>query len=748
MPSFVHPLLLWGLAIAAVPVLIHLINMLRHRRVEWAAMEFLLLSQKKHRTWIIFKQLLLLLLRMAAIAAVALLVAEPLLSSRFSRIFGHVKTHHVILLDDSYSMSDRWDDTSAFQEAKKVIARIGGEAAKQIQPQSVTLLRFSRVGKSGRPTQADFLNEQVANGFADQLKKVLDKCDASQSDAGPVEPLKALDELLGDPEGERRILYELSDFRTRQWNDPADAKKCLLKWQAAKADIHLIDCINQARPNLSIVSLQPEEGVRAAGVPWFMEVAVANHSRAAAKDVSVVLSEDGRARPSTSIAQIPPGRTAKERFQVIFPAAGWHTISARLEGDAVAADNYRFYAVDLPADLPVLLIDGDVKAKDAKFLDWLLNPGGAVKTGLRPTIETPRYLSMKPLDGFATINLADIDRLDRSAVAALEKFVAEGGGAAFFLGEKCQSKFFNQELYRDGKGLFPLPLKGPAELLVDRLEVAPDVQTEKHFIFRIFAEKRNSFLQSLLVQRYFAVADKWQPPADGSVSVLAKLRNGAPLAVEKSFGKGRVIAFLTTAAPTWNNWARNPGVVMFLDLQAYLCGRDAEAPAQLVGAPLEVTLDPAKYLPQVRFITPQEAGAPTATIDAAAGPDKKLHALLAETDSSGFYEALLTRSDNSSEIRRYAYNVEPAEGDLAALDQTQLAERLAKDSGDGRSGLKYQFERAAAFQTAQNESTGDNLRETILYALIILLIGEQLLAYSASYHPALPKKYAAAGGVR
>ncbi len=114
--------------------------------------------------------------------------------------------------------------------------------------------------------------------------------------------------------------------------------------------------------------------------------------------------------------------------------------------------------------------------------------------------------------------------------------------------------------------------------------------------------------------------------------------------------------------------------------------------------------------------------------------------MLAETGVSGYYESMLVRNDNSSEIRRYAYNVEPAEGDLAALDQTRLAERLK--------GLNYQFDKAAAFQTAQNESTGDNLRESILYALIILLIGEQILAYSASYHPALPKNRFAAGGVR
>ena len=79
MPSFIHESLLWwGLPLAGLPVLIHLINLMRHRRVSWAAMEFLLASQKRNRNSILFKQWLLLLLRMSAIAAVVLMVAQPL----------------------------------------------------------------------------------------------------------------------------------------------------------------------------------------------------------------------------------------------------------------------------------------------------------------------------------------------------------------------------------------------------------------------------------------------------------------------------------------------------------------------------------------------------------------------------------------------------------------------------------------------------------------------------------------------
>ena len=73
---------------------------------QWAAMEFLLESQKKNRTWILLKQLLLLLLRMAAVAAVVLMVAQPQSAQPAGRlVLGGSKTHHIVLLDDSFSMS-------------------------------------------------------------------------------------------------------------------------------------------------------------------------------------------------------------------------------------------------------------------------------------------------------------------------------------------------------------------------------------------------------------------------------------------------------------------------------------------------------------------------------------------------------------------------------------------------------------------------------------------------------------------
>ncbi len=280
MPTFLHPALLWGLGIAAIPVLIHLINMMRHRRVEWAAMEFLLLSQKKHRTWIVFKQLLLLLLRVAAVVAVVLMVAQPRLSGPLSNLLGGTRTHHIVLLDDSFSMSDRWADTDAFTEAKKVVDRIGINAVRQNRLQSYTLLRFSRSGLASRRIDPDLLKQPITTEFTEKLTAILAKLHVTQTAAGPLGALQAVGKLLGDNDGEQRIFYLISDFRARQWDEPAELSKAMQQLAQAGAEIHLIDCVDRARPNLAIVSLAPVEGIHAAGVPWSMEVAVKNFGAA------------------------------------------------------------------------------------------------------------------------------------------------------------------------------------------------------------------------------------------------------------------------------------------------------------------------------------------------------------------------------------------------------------------------------------------------------------------------------------
>src|SRR6266849_11170486 len=96
-----------GLLVSS-PIIIHLINRMRFRRVPWAAMEFLLKSQKRNRRRLIIEQLLLLFLRCLLVALVALLVSR---FAGFSFAQSQAKDALVIvLLDDTLSMNDQWKE--------------------------------------------------------------------------------------------------------------------------------------------------------------------------------------------------------------------------------------------------------------------------------------------------------------------------------------------------------------------------------------------------------------------------------------------------------------------------------------------------------------------------------------------------------------------------------------------------------------------------------------------------------------
>src|SRR5689334_24563674 len=105
---FLHPgFLIIAAALVSVPIIIHLINRMRFKRIRWAAMEFLLKSQKRNRRRLIIEQLLLLALRCLLVLLTVLLVSRYLFSFA---MFEPQNTLHVAVLDDSLSMSDQWKE--------------------------------------------------------------------------------------------------------------------------------------------------------------------------------------------------------------------------------------------------------------------------------------------------------------------------------------------------------------------------------------------------------------------------------------------------------------------------------------------------------------------------------------------------------------------------------------------------------------------------------------------------------------
>ncbi len=76
-----------------------------------------------------------------------------------------------------------------------------------------------------------------------------------------------------------------------------------------------------------------------------------------------------------------------------FAEAGEHRIAARLEADAVAPTTPATPSSSFRPRCRCCWSTATPAGGDAKYLGWALSPGGKVRTGVRPRIETPRFLA-------------------------------------------------------------------------------------------------------------------------------------------------------------------------------------------------------------------------------------------------------------------------------------------------------------------------------------------------------------------
>jgi hypothetical protein len=733
----------WGLPVAAAPLLIHLINLLRHRTVDWSAMEFLLASQRKYRTRVLLKQLLLMAMRVAAIAGIAMALAQPRWRSALAGFLGGEQTTHILLLDDSYSMSEETVEESCFDRSQEVALRLLDEFAAAGSGQSLAVGRFSRLAQSAADG-FDFVPQPLTPEIAAEAQRLIESAQPSQSAAGPREAIAAAAEFATAGDGTKTAVWVLSDFRDRNWRAADETASLLRQIADAGGEIRFIDCSPRPtatpRPNFSVESISLNGGVPAAGVVLPLEVTVRNHSSMPSGELQLDLREDGVPRPGLRFDSIPAGAAASQRFDVRFPETGEHALQASLSTDVVIVDNTRSAVVSIAESREVLLVDGATvpgeRGGDAFYLASALAPGGGAPTGLAIQIDSQRALTRESLDRYDTIWMLDVPSLDPPEVEALEAYVQAGGGVCFFVGPRTLIESTNTRLYRDGQGLFPVPLAGDVELLAEVTsrggDRVADVVVEDHPAVAVLSGRRNPLVASVRVDRLMAVDRSFEPAEGSGLRRLLSLRTGAPLLLEQPFGEGLVAVALTTAAPEWNNWARgNPSwVVVMLELESHLAqGRRAAASAT-VGDPIEIVLQEGLDEPQVDFVVPPDDS--VIHLEAERGSEGRLAATLRETGVAGLYAARWRQQDGVEQSRVIAVNVDPAEGELATVTQDQLDRVLA--------GVPYTIERAESMQEDRENLAGASLTTPLLYLLVILLLLEQVVSYSASYHPVSRKR--------
>ncbi|MBW3543539.1 MAG: BatA domain-containing protein [Planctomycetes bacterium] len=758
---FLHPAMVpVGAALVAAPIIIHLINRMRFRRVRFAAMEFLLASQQRNRRRVLIEQLILLLLRILIVLALLALIARLVLDPSLS-VFDRGKSHHVVLLDDSLSMQERVGETTAFEEGLDVIKKLVAKGAENPQTQTFTLILLSR------PDQPLEERRDVDRQLQTELDTKLDGLECKHQAFDITAGLEAAGKLLKEDVAATKYLHVVSDFRRANWQGQKAIAQATSELDEAGVAVNLVRTIAERSENLAVTQFSAESTVAAAGIALGLRVGVTNFGDTVAEDVRVDVWADGEKLPlSVTFDKIEAGKEALATKYVTFETPGTHRVHVELEADALSQDNRRYLAIDIPPANPVLIVTPDVNGDSAFVVATALAPEFEI-TGMATLIEDVDYLRRNPLDRFRSIFLLNVPELPPDALVPLREYVAGGGGLVWFLGDAVDPVFYTQNLYEEGgKGLFPVPLGiAPSELPPDEsVEAGPDLVVRNHPVFEKTIGAVNPLLSLVRFEQWIPVREDW--PRDDNVrkdgvSTIATLRGRDPLAFEHSYGKGRVITFLSSAGPEWNDWHTNRSFLLIVqELQRRVARENQTSEERTVGRPVLVSVDPAQYDDSMTIILPgdgenraleiglevpqadntaQDSGlaAPSrdartpdpAPDDPAPAPDVRV-ATYADTDRPGIYVYSVTSIDPARpDLERYfAYNTPVEESDLALVDDEAIQKAVGED-------VRVQIQKPGDIDWIEITNPGQEVRRFVLIVLLALLIAEQLMAYRVSYHP-------------
>jgi hypothetical protein len=498
MEFFYHP---WymaaGGALVSSPILIHLINRMRYKRIRWAAMEFLLKSQKRNRRKLIIEQMILLLLRILLVLLAAFLVARFVYGAGTSR-----GATHVVLVDDSLSMSDRdfegAKESIAYDTAIEQVKELAKHAAEASSTQYFRVYLLSEL--EGSPFYEARLSDQsVAEldaKFATRFRK------PSLMHVRPLAALRKGRQLLGDAKASegQKILHFVSDFRDRDWSEGADADNMRVEMDGiveAGVNLNLVDVAAPHRStkakvvnhhnNVALIDLKADTRVAIEDADVEFTASIVNYGQAKeSRFVEVFINGEKDLTRDVMLEDLEPGKVKEHKFSLRFQRrarAGMEITEKdtleererkrRLEreqfnvrvtvtkkgkdDDSVIADNIRDTVIELRRKIPILIVDGNKPEHRGNGGDLFHMLSFYAASGIYEAEERRLAdLEKADLDLYPGVILLNVGEMPEAVVKKLKTYVDNGGSLAYFMGDEVKPDFYNTTLFK--AGVFPLTI--------------------------------------------------------------------------------------------------------------------------------------------------------------------------------------------------------------------------------------------------------------------------------------------------
>ncbi|MDX2172404.1 MAG: BatA and WFA domain-containing protein [Bacteroidota bacterium] len=443
----VYPVFLWALLAVAIPIIIHLFNFKKYKKVYFTNVRFLKELQHQSKAKSRLKEILILIARCLTIACLVLAFAQPIIPSADSKTINTGAKAISIYIDNSFSMEN--------VNKQGAILDIAKTRAKDI------IKAFNSVDKF----------QLITNDFEGKHQRFLSKEDA----LSVVEELKISSavRLLSDVVKRQEEFLNTSNLSNKKIYLLSDAQKSTFNVEGLKTDTAIKTTIiplkaNQIN-NVYIDSCWFETPLQQKGFIQKLHATLVNNGNATidAGSAKLFLNKQQLALSSYSLE---PNSKTEIVFTFECKQSGLNYGSVKIEDYPITFDDELFFAFNSKVNVAVTLITGkDVKENNA--LETLFNNDSLFKLNAF-TEQTIDFGAFKTSDVIVLNQLSDISS---GLLSELVKFSNQGGSVVFIPAQN--SNIPNYNLALTNLQLPNFTNLDTASLKIDRIELASKFYT-------------------------------------------------------------------------------------------------------------------------------------------------------------------------------------------------------------------------------------------------------------------------------
>jgi hypothetical protein len=624
--NFLYPGFLFALFAIALPIVIHLFNFRKFKKVYFSNVAFLAAVQEQNASSEKLKHLLILFCRILAVAFLVLAFARPYIPSSDSKQQIAGRNLVSLYIDNSYSMESLNKEGNLLDEAKRKAKEIAGAYAITDQ---FKLLTNDFEGKHQRAVNREefisMLDEVKISASGRTLQQVINRLETDVS------------------ANRNEVAYVLSDFqKSFVGTQPLQTNPAL--------SFSFLKLKSNSLPNIAVDSVWSLSPVHLPNQKEQFVLQLHNYGEEDAEDVPVKLRINNQQK-AISTVKIAAGKTIKDTLSFSGLAAGWQKGVLSIKDFPLTFDDELNFSFQVAQELKVLSIGGNPAEKAVKSVfatDPYFKLTEMPEANIRYTA-FPEY-SLIVLDG--------LKEPSSGLAQQLKLYVQHGGSVLIFPDLEASAAVYDP---------FLTGLSLPA---IQELTIGPPISSTLdpgNALFKGVFEELGGNIDLPVVKRYFSYVDQHSTAKEN----LLNLPLNRFLLAKYQLSAGKVYLSAVSLDPKDGNLARNPIFVPLLFKIAFASSREQpyyytvgksevleSSPVSLrANQSLKLVSDHFEVIPELRQT-----------------PGKTLLYVADQVKKSGFY----TLQQADSVLSVLAFNDDRSESDRRYATENELKALLGK----------------------------------------------------------------------